>query len=66
MMFIGLTYYHMTLECSLEQFWGVAFLVTEAQPAMAMTSVPPCLTCIVADNVLERFAKLKAEIAMIE
>ena len=50
---IGLTQYHMTMECSLERFWGVAFLMTGAQPAMAMKSVPFCLTCEVADNVLD-------------
>ena len=49
----------MTLECSLERFWGAAFLVTEVQPAMAMKSA---LTCAVADYVLEWFAKVKAEI----
>ena len=54
----------MTLECSLERFGGVAFLVTGAQPAMAMKSAPFCLTCVVADNVLECFAKGKAVIAM--
>ena len=53
----------MTLECSLEQFWGVAFSVSGAQPAMAMKS---SLTCVVADSVLECFAKVKAEIAMIQ
>ena len=58
--------YHMTLECSLERFWGVAFLVIEAQPAMAMKRALFCLTCVVADNVLECFAKVKAEIAMIQ
>ena len=31
---VGLTQYHMTLECSLEHFWSVAGLVTGAQPAM--------------------------------
>ena len=52
----------MTLECSSEQFWGVAFLVTGAQPAMAMKSA---LSCVVAD-VLECFAKVKADVAMIQ
>ena len=44
----------------------MAFLVIEAQPAMAMKSALFCLTCVVADNVLECFAKVKAEIAMIQ
>ena len=62
---IGLTQYHMTLEYSLEQFRGVAFLVTGAQLAMAIIkSALFCLTRVVADNVLECFAKVKAEIAM--
>ena len=47
----------MTLEYTIELFWGVAFLVTGA---------PFCLTYVVADNVLECFAKAEAEIAMIQ
>ena len=46
--------YHMTLECSLERFWGVAFLVIEAQPALAMKRALFCLTCVVADDVLQK------------
>ena len=38
-----------------ERFGGVASSVTEAQPVMAMKSVPFCLTCVVADDVLECF-----------
>ena len=60
---VGLTQCHMTLKCSLERFWGVAFLVLGALLAMAMKSAPFCLTCVVADNVL---AKVKVEIAMIQ
>ena len=45
-------------------------LVIYAQPGMAMKSMPFSLTCVVADklNVLESggFAKVKAEIAMIQ
>ena len=40
--------------------WGVAFLVIGAQPAMVLL----CLTYVAADNVLECFGKVKAEIAM--
>ena len=44
---VGLTQYHMTSECSLEQFLGVAFLVAGAQPALAMKkSALFCLTCV--------------------
>ena len=38
----------------------------EAQPAMAMKHALFCLTCVVADNVLECSVKVKAEIAMIQ
>ena len=58
--------YHMTLECSLKQFWGVAFLMTGSLPEMTMKSAPFCLTCVVVDNVLECYVKVKAEIAMIQ
>ena len=63
---VALTHNHMTLECSLEEFWGVAFSVSGAQPVMAMKSALFVLTCVVADSVLECFAKVKAEIVMIQ
>ena len=46
-----LTQYHMTSECTLERFWGVAFIVIGAQPAMAMKSTLFYLTCVAEDNV---------------
>ena len=47
---VALTQYHMTLECSLERFWRVAFIVIGAQPVMAMKSALFYLTCVAADN----------------
>ena len=44
----------------------MAFLVIGAQPAMTMKSALVCLTRVVADDVLECFAKVKTVIAMIQ
>ena len=44
----------------------MASLVIGTQPAMAMKSVPFCLTCVVTDIVLEYSVEVKAEIVMIE
>ena len=44
---VAMMQYHMTLECSLEGLWGVAFLVIGTQPVMAMKSTPFSLTCVV-------------------
>ena len=49
--------HHMTLECSLEQFWCVAFLVSGV---MAMKRAPFSLTCVVADS-FRVFCKRKYE-----
>ena len=52
-------------DLGLGRFWYVAFIVTGVQPAIAMTSALFCLT-VLADNVLECFAKVNAEIAMFQ
>ena len=44
----------------------MVFLVTGALPEMAMKSALFCLTCVVADNVLECVAKVMAEITVIQ
>ena len=63
---VALMHNHMTLECSLERFWGVAFSVSGVQLTMAMKRAPFILTCVVADSVLVCFAKVKPEITMIQ
>ena len=47
---VGLMQYH-DLRMQFRTIWDVAFLVTGAQPAMAMESTLFCLTCVVVERV---------------
>ena len=61
---VGLIQYHMTLECSLERFWGVAFLATGAQ--LYSNDNVECTVFFHLCAWRYVLAKVKAEIAMIQ